>query len=787
MMITTLNGKTPESFHPATSYYAAGFSVVPIRTDGSKAPSIGEWKTLQTNRLPADRLNGLFNRQGVGIVGGAISGGLTVIDNDEPALWSAFCEACELEAPGLLERLPHVQTPKNGHHLYLRCDGPTPGNEKLAMGLRLNDHDEMKPKALFETRGEGGYVVAPGSPADCHERKKTYEHISGPTIEQTPTITVAERDLLFRIARSFNELSTEPMLPASSSSAPAEPRVGDDYNRRATWEELLTPHGWTKLGTRGPLTQWRRPGKDVGGCSATTGCLSQTGNDLLCIFSSNAYPFDVPSGATHGTYSKFAAYAVLNHRGDYSEATRSLSRAGFGPPPSNPKEVKAKPPLQFDYLPWRDFPTEVLPEPLRNLVERGAEAIGVDPTFLLLPALATAATGIGNTRRVTINETWSEPAVVWSVIVGDAGRRKSPPFKTAIKPLEERQDRLDAEHPVEDENAPRRAVIATDCTIQRLAGLLNDNPRGVGLIRDELSSWFAGLTRYRREGSDAADWLELFCDGRLHIHRKTGEPKYIHVRMANVSIAGTIQPEPLQRCLANGNTENGLASRFLFTCPPKRLATKFPCGLDERTQRKWRVVIERLLNIELEQDEFGTPQPVLLPLSDEAATLWWQFYAEHQQRLFDSTGAYAGALSKLERYCLRFALIYHMLNEGSDPCGDDSAPITAAAMQSAITTTEWFIHETGRIYGIWTESEEQAEARRVVDWLQSRGGRSTIGRMIRSRLFRTTEEAEAALSELAKAGIVATDTVIHNGPGRPATEYVLQDSDLLQHMRTELQ
>ena len=59
--------------------------------------------------------------------------------------------------------------------------------------------------------------------------------------------------------------------------------------------------------------------------------------------------------------------------------------------------------------------------------------------------------------------------------------------------------------------------------------------------------------------------------------------------------------------------------------------------------------------------------------------------------------------------------------------------------------------------------------------------------MIRSRLFRTTEEAEAALSELAKAGIVATDTVIHNGPGRPATEYVLQDSDLLQHMRTELQ
>ena len=52
---------------------------------------------------------------------------------------------------------------------------------------------------------------------------------------------------------------------------------------------------------------------------------------MFCCFSSNAHPFQ---GASNGrpctSYSKFAAYALLNHAGDYSAAAKALYDCGYG-------------------------------------------------------------------------------------------------------------------------------------------------------------------------------------------------------------------------------------------------------------------------------------------------------------------------------------------------------------------------------------------------------------------------------------------------------------------------
>jgi len=776
------NGFVSEAESAAASYHAAGFSVVPIRTDGTKAPAISEWQTLQRDRLSSDRLHRLFDSAGVGIIGGTVSGGLTIIDNDAPELWAAYLEDVEIEAPGLIERLPHVLTPKKGHHLYLRCEGPTPGNEKLAIGFTEREGPRREKRTLFETRGEGGYVVGVGSPAECHPTKNRYLHVGGPAIEDTPTISVEERALLFRIARRFTEAATEtPRAPAPT----ATPRnhadglsVGDDFNQRASWEEILDPHGWTKCGGRGTLTNWRRPGKTDPGASATTGCVSQAGNELLAVFSSNAYPFEIPAGETCGTFTKFAAYATLNHGGDFGEATRALSRLGYGPAPraAAPAERSQAAPKQqpLEVLPWKPFPTECLPDPMRALVERGAECIGVDETFIISPAFAVAAMAIGNSRRITVNESWSEPATVWAATCGEPGTRKTPAQKLVTAPLESHQDELDDSHDNEDEKAPRAAAFVTDCTIERLAGLLHDNPRGVGMLRDELSSWFQALTRYRSQGSDAAQWLELFNDGRLHIHRKHGDQKYICVRDANVSICGSIQPQVLRRCLDGGNTENGLASRFLLANPPKRLARGFPKGVDDRTRTKWAVCVRRLLAIEMDTDATGKSTGRSLAMSPEATAVWESFYERHLVRIFEASGALAAAYSKLERYALRLGLVFHLIETASDPMGDDTADITGEAMDRAVRVVEWYIHETGRIYGRWSQGDDHDQTMRVVEWLESRGGRSTTGKMIAGKLFRCAAEAELALGPLVTARILDVETITHEGPGRPGTEYVLR-------------
>jgi hypothetical protein len=103
-------------------------------------------------------------------------------------------------------------------------------------------------------------------------------------------------------------------------------RPGDDYNRRAAWADVLEEHGWTKMGQSGAKVYWRRPGK-TGRCwSATTGyCSTPLRGDLLYVFTSNAGDFEQGRA-----YSKFEAYAILKHGGNFSSAARQLSQDGFG-------------------------------------------------------------------------------------------------------------------------------------------------------------------------------------------------------------------------------------------------------------------------------------------------------------------------------------------------------------------------------------------------------------------------------------------------------------------------
>ncbi len=105
------------------------------------------------------------------------------------------------------------------------------------------------------------------------------------------------------------------------SSAPRGHRPGDDFNAQATWEEILSPHGWLKIGQHGEVTHWRRPGKNLG-ISATTNI---AGTDLFYNFSTNGHPFEAGRA-----YTKFAACTLLNYDGDFGAAASDLRAKGYG-------------------------------------------------------------------------------------------------------------------------------------------------------------------------------------------------------------------------------------------------------------------------------------------------------------------------------------------------------------------------------------------------------------------------------------------------------------------------
>src|SRR5262249_31189305 len=90
----------------ATKYVAAGLSVVPVKTDGSKAPALRTWKWLERQLPSAADLGEWFHRPdppGVAIICGAVSGNLELIDFDVEAetIYPAWCALVELERPGL--------------------------------------------------------------------------------------------------------------------------------------------------------------------------------------------------------------------------------------------------------------------------------------------------------------------------------------------------------------------------------------------------------------------------------------------------------------------------------------------------------------------------------------------------------------------------------------------------------------------------------------------------------------------------------------------------------------
>ena len=314
----------------ALSYLDAGLSVVPIRGDGSKAPTLA-WKKYQSQRLGAGEAEGLFKEvAGVAIICGTVSGGLEVMDFDEPSFFPRWCDAVAEawdDAGDLLSSLPQVATPSGGVHVYFRSES-FEGNLKLAWVKS----DEGQHRVAIETRGEGGYVLAPGCGSECHEDGGEYEQTSGPPITTCPMLTDEERSVLISAANSLNEkeIQTFESVGGSSLAPSTGDRPGDQFNKQTNWLEILRPAGWKIIRkNEDGSVFWQRPDKGGVGASATTGyCSNELSGDLLYVFSSNAEPFE-----SNRAYSKFAAHALLNHEGDFQSATTSLLDLGYGVDP----------------------------------------------------------------------------------------------------------------------------------------------------------------------------------------------------------------------------------------------------------------------------------------------------------------------------------------------------------------------------------------------------------------------------------------------------------------------
>lgn len=331
----------------AAAWHSAGVSTIPIRTNGTKRPVV-EWAEYQA-RIPElgelERWWGNGHEYGIAVICGAVSGNLEMTEIEgavalDPNLMVRIDQvAHERNFTYIWEGLRQTYsewTPSGGMHLIYRVEGnPIPGNTKIAAG--------PDGKVRAETRGEGGYVIVAPTSGLCHPSGESWDLLGGSMPGVIPVISWEEREALHEILRLALDEAPAPskalvVTPQGNgdrvSMGPrpegAGDRPGDEYASRMTWAEILEPVGWTLSHTRGVEEFWVRPGKSRrDGHSAT---VNYEGSDLLKVFTSSVRELDPDR-----TYTKFGAYAALQHNGDFKEAAKALARQGFGTSVSAPR------------------------------------------------------------------------------------------------------------------------------------------------------------------------------------------------------------------------------------------------------------------------------------------------------------------------------------------------------------------------------------------------------------------------------------------------------------------
>lgn len=360
---------------------AVGYSVIPIRADGTKAPAVA-WKQYTQQPAGETQIREWFTGtdHDIAVIQGTVSGNSELTELEAAAATELPQLRQLAQDSGLGDLWTKIstgwveQSPSGGWHFHTRLDPdhPVPGNTKLA---RTETHE-----VLAETRGEAGYVIV--APSKHHETGQPWRRIIGHP-NNAPTLTVEEREAFHALLGTLDRTPPPPEPLPTATTQPRDPSEGitpgDDFENKTTWAEILTPHGWAHVFDRGDTTYWRRPGKNIG-ISATTGHAQD--RDRLYVFtSSTVFAQETP-------YTKFGAYALLNYGGDHSAAAKQLAADGYGNRPEQPRQIAASDPF-FEGLPNHTLPS---PSP--------AEAENIEPPLEVAEPATYSETDDGNALRL---------------------------------------------------------------------------------------------------------------------------------------------------------------------------------------------------------------------------------------------------------------------------------------------------------------------------------------------------------------------------------------------------
>lgn len=464
--------------------------------------------------------------------------------------------------------------------------------------------------------------------------------------------------------------------------------------------------------------------------------LSVMGLELRALYenSSNGY---VPAAAI-GTPKMTAAY--IEERLMFTETM----------PKALPKPLRPVPALV----------PELIPDALRPWLVDIAERMQCPLEFPAVAALVAAGAIIGNSVVVKPKgrDPWLVVPNIWGAVIGEPGVMKSPSVSEAMvfaNEIERREgkafDAMKAEiaadvqareaekkalrYQLEQSYRPKRRksadqtetivdrdalkqrlreleeqvaptpkrLITSDSTVEKLGELLNNNPRGLLNMRDELSGFIDTLDKPGREG-DRAFYLEAWGGLGTHSVDRIGRGSF-RIRNVTLSIFGTIQPSiiaPLFKADGSKSADDGFIQRFQAMVYPDiapiyRYIDRDPVGRDEA-----REVFEGLFALDLNQfdqltEESGGHRFVRFGRDAQQFFQAWLVELENTLRNGSiGSSPLQGHLGKYRSFMPALALIFHLIDHVADK--DQPKEISLTNAERAAAWCGFFKSHAERLY-----------------------------------------------------------------------------------------
>lgn len=347
-------------------------------------------------------------------------------------------------------------------------------------------------------------------------------------------------------------------------------------------------------------------------------------------------------------------------------------------------------------------PINAFPEYIQQIICHYSEAKGYPIEYFIQAFLGAASTAMG--RSVTLNTgNYTVIASVWCIILGKRGYTKSEPLDDAFKPIRRFQFELLNKHKTEmDEyfeykaknpksrlepppEPPKHTI--NDTTPEKLVMMLAANPKGIGMVYDEIAGFVGRFNRYNA-GADEQMYLTLFNGSSVMRDRMNGQSAF--AKSTYLTIIGTTQPSVLKTVFFD-KAESGFFDRWLIT-QPDGFRKQYPnqYGVNPVEEQKYSRILYTLLSLKF--DENNSFQMKYNNDSYKIINDFQRFMIDEQNNTDNDD--YRGILAKMEIYLHKFALLLQCIIFSLD---DEIEFVGIDAANGAVILTKYFIDQAQKV------------------------------------------------------------------------------------------